>query len=529
MKKLSFESVAKLASHLSLTLGAFLFAPLSLAAFPDTAVYPWEKSIEVLQNAGVVAGYEDGTYQPDKVLNRAELTKIVIESIYDEEEFAEAAENCFSDVQATDWFAKYVCFAKSEGIVEGNPDGTFKPANAINQAEALKIVLNSFYDDIPTSGDDEAWYQTFLDEADYQGMFYFEAENAAAHEVTRGEMAYFVAWNLDDELEDQIAYEDFTGEADYSNDTFGFEPMTADECYEDEYFDEEDQMCYLTCEEGDDSCEADQDEFDSWYDNWDENPSDHAEGEASNEDQNVIYSVEGDQITYKETTGIPTIKVGDLWENTEVHQKTWERVKKVIPAELRNRIVEYRLFTDGESEVDAFVVPVGDPENGEWAVAVDILDAEQGSTQEDGPFSLVLVHEFAHILTLNIDQMQPGVMVDDETDDDFCAPNVTLSEGCAKDDAFVNIYFKKFWGKKMMQEARAAVAQESDAFYENNAEAFVTDYAATSIAEDIAESFSYFVMKDKPTGSAVKDKKVQFFYEFPVLVQLRTKIRASLQ
>jgi len=81
----------------------------------------------------------------------------------------------------------------------------------------------------------------------------------------------------------------------------------------------------------------------------------------------------------------------------------------------------------------------------------------------------------------------------------------------------------------MMQEARAAVAQESDAFYENNAEAFVTDYAATSIAEDIAESFSYFVMKDKPTGSAVKDKKVQFFYEFPVLVQLRTKIRASLQ
>ncbi len=74
-------------------------------------------------------------------MNRAELLKILVEGTGvtpDENTY----KNCFSDV-STDWYAKYVCYAKEEGWVSGYPDGTFKPADAVNKVEALKMLLLS--------------------------------------------------------------------------------------------------------------------------------------------------------------------------------------------------------------------------------------------------------------------------------------------------------------------------------------------------------------------------------------------------
>ena len=57
---------------------------------------------------------------------------------------------------------------------------------------------------------------------------------------------------------------------------------------------------------------------------------------------------------------------------------------------------------------------------------------------------------------------------------------------------------------------------------------FVTDYAATSPSEDIAESFAYFVINDKPTGNDIWEQKIRFFYEFEELVKIRNSIRERL-
>ena len=49
----------------------------------------------------------------------------------------------YLDVHPSDWFAEYVLRAKNDGIVSGYPDDTFKPADTINRAEMSKIVFNS--------------------------------------------------------------------------------------------------------------------------------------------------------------------------------------------------------------------------------------------------------------------------------------------------------------------------------------------------------------------------------------------------
>ena len=58
--------------------------------------------------------------------------------------------NCFEDV-TTEWYAKYVCYAKEEGLVEGYSGNYFKPGDNIMRAEAVKIVSEAYkWDDLGT-------------------------------------------------------------------------------------------------------------------------------------------------------------------------------------------------------------------------------------------------------------------------------------------------------------------------------------------------------------------------------------------
>lgn len=98
-------------------------------------------AIFYLKNKGIINGYADGTFKPNNDVNRAELLKIIIEGMNlkpDVNEFSE----CFKDIK-TEWFAPYICYAKSVRWVNGYPDGTFKPAQTVNKVEAIKILLNS--------------------------------------------------------------------------------------------------------------------------------------------------------------------------------------------------------------------------------------------------------------------------------------------------------------------------------------------------------------------------------------------------
>jgi hypothetical protein len=102
---------------------------------------PNKDAILYLYNHGIIQGYADGSFKPNNPVNRAELLKILFEA-KDISPNQSAYNNCFNDVQ-DQWFAKYVCRAKTLSWVEGYTDGSFKPAQTVNNAEAIKMLLES--------------------------------------------------------------------------------------------------------------------------------------------------------------------------------------------------------------------------------------------------------------------------------------------------------------------------------------------------------------------------------------------------
>ena len=72
-----------------------------------------------------------------------------------------AGSDCFSDV-TDEWFAKYVCYAKTVGWVKGYSDSTFKPTQEITLIEALKILASALKVDLaePTG---KEWYSAPLE------------------------------------------------------------------------------------------------------------------------------------------------------------------------------------------------------------------------------------------------------------------------------------------------------------------------------------------------------------------------------
>lgn len=103
---------------------------------------PYFDAITYLKELGVVVGYSDGSYGVNSKINRAEFLKILMEVAKKEGEVF-AGSNCYPDVK-DEWFAPYVCSATVKGIVNGYPDGTFGPNKFVNFVEAAKIVVNVF-------------------------------------------------------------------------------------------------------------------------------------------------------------------------------------------------------------------------------------------------------------------------------------------------------------------------------------------------------------------------------------------------
>lgn len=104
--------------------------------------HPYAIAINTLKGLSVIGGFPDGSFQPDLYVNRAEALKMIIESSI--KEIPDTTQSGFPDVKAAEWFAKYVSLAKEKNIIAGYPDGTFRGNELINFGEILKITFRTF-------------------------------------------------------------------------------------------------------------------------------------------------------------------------------------------------------------------------------------------------------------------------------------------------------------------------------------------------------------------------------------------------
>lgn len=153
--------------------------------FNDIELSNYKNAIIYLKQNGIVSGYDDGSFKPLNPINRAEFTKIVVGTI----EPNPSGSSCFSDVK-DEWFAPYVCYAKANNVIGGYNDGSFKPNQNINLAEALKIVLLALKIDLSSNAGSN-WYDVYLNTATSKNLLNL-VDKTIDHYLTRGEMAQLI-------------------------------------------------------------------------------------------------------------------------------------------------------------------------------------------------------------------------------------------------------------------------------------------------------------------------------------------------
>jgi hypothetical protein len=143
----------------SLFVGILLFSlfPTASAEFSDlSATNPHYVAVTSLVTQEVLQGYSDGTFKPDQDVNRAEALKIILKGTGVNVDGASAAGLLFSDVAQSDWFSTYVGTAVTKGIVQGYNDGSFKPERTVNRAEAMKMLTLAAGVSLPSASESYA-------------------------------------------------------------------------------------------------------------------------------------------------------------------------------------------------------------------------------------------------------------------------------------------------------------------------------------------------------------------------------------
>lgn len=239
------------------------------------------------------------------------------------------------------------------------------------------------------------------------------------------------------------------------------------------------------------------------------------------------WTIEGNKLTevIKQSTENNPLYV----KNIEAY---WAQIYEVLPQKMMNKYVkELELITDGVDMTLAGVQPV-DESNSTWNFGIDPADLPKGKITENTDFMHTLIHEFGHVLTLNNTQIEPS-----DADYQIGEDRYLTMEGLALKDSYINQFVQAFWYKQERMETWDDIQNIQNErkkldritiFYLNNKNAFFTEYAAESPEEDIAESWTFFVLKDGPKDDRTElNKKLLFFYQFEELVALRTEILSA--
>lgn len=229
-------------------------------------------------------------------------------------------------------------------------------------------------------------------------------------------------------------------------------------------------------------------------------------------------------------------------------QLLWGQVTKVVPRPLSDRLMSsFWVFRKKTDNTLAYVQ--GD--DGDMKFLMAINEPNHLSTNLREQF-LTVSHELMHMIVMDqvfgnsgeqtgpqdaksrkfsVDALLAVIFGTDEqgTSDETeeAATPTATCEGIPDDDGCYPIgsiyaeFVRKFWSKSDLEN------HSNEDFYEKNTTRFVTDYSTSSPHEDIAESFSYWVIAEG-RGKTVADAKQRFFGRFPQLVALKGHIRRAV-
>ncbi len=246
-----------------------------------------------------------------------------------------------------------------------------------------------------------------------------------------------------------------------------------------------------------------------------------ASGESESFDDTDVERADGPRVPTESDEDFGEVEVYDVLadgtldpEATGVAADVWDQFVRMVGADVAGEtIIQFRAGDAPDSDTLAYVYQDLNPQY--WTLAVNLATA-------DDPQLLVatLIHEYAHVFSFAADDFDRKATSCDTLD---------LAEGCAAPDSYLYEFYDEFWtGYTDAVDVENLDADAAWEFYQAYEEDFVSDYAATNVGEDFAESFMTFVIEDSFDGPTVAAQKLRFFTQYPELVELREHIRDEL-
>ena len=121
---------------------ACAFTMFAGAAFTDQADIKATDAVNMLSSLGVITGYTDGSYQPNKVVTRAEMAKMifVVRNNKIDDSAYQSNYSKLTDI-SNHWAKGYIKFCESQGIIAGKGNNKFDPDSPVTGVEAAKMLL----------------------------------------------------------------------------------------------------------------------------------------------------------------------------------------------------------------------------------------------------------------------------------------------------------------------------------------------------------------------------------------------------
>ena len=167
------DSGVNLKKVLALVLAfACAFTMFAGAAFTDQADIKATDAVNMLSSLGVITGYTDGSYQPNKVVTRAEMAKMifVVRNNKIDDSAYQSNYSKLTDI-SNHWAKGYIKFCESQGIIAGKGNNKFDPDSPVTGVEAAKMLLVvSGYDSAKAGLTGSAWRTNVLKYAGAAGI-----------------------------------------------------------------------------------------------------------------------------------------------------------------------------------------------------------------------------------------------------------------------------------------------------------------------------------------------------------------------
>ena len=112
------------------------------AAFTDAADISQTEAVDMLTALGVIDGYEDGSFQPDKTVTRAEMAKMIYIIRTGSSDASAYNDDATTFTDITDhWARGYIKYCQSLGVISGKSTTIFDPNSTVTTQEAAKMLL----------------------------------------------------------------------------------------------------------------------------------------------------------------------------------------------------------------------------------------------------------------------------------------------------------------------------------------------------------------------------------------------------